>query len=161
MHLYILRHGDAVESSFYQDRDRPLSDLGKRQIEAVSHFFQVTRTKPDIILTSPLARAKQTCDIVQENLGVMDSLMSDCLVPGSNLSDLIKEINAHSVETMLIVGHEPQLSGLISILTGGDDQFKVEMKKGSLACLDVRMPVKKGDAVLIWLLAQDLLTMMR
>ncbi len=161
MHLFILRHGDAVESSFYQDRDRPLSDLGRRQIEAVSHFFQITKVKPELILTSPFARAKQTSDIIRKNLNINDSLTTDSLISGSSLRELMREIDAHNVETMLVVGHEPQLSGLISVLTGGDDQFKVEMKKASLACLEVRLPVKKGHAVLCWLLSPAILAMMR
>jgi len=161
MRLYILRHGDAVESPFYQDYDRPLSDLGKRQIQAVAHFFQIAREKPDLILTSPLVRAQQTSDLVRENLGVDESLTTDRLVSGGNLRDLIKEIDAHDVARMLVVGHEPQLSGLISILTGGDEQFRVEMKKASLACLEVRHPVKKGHAVLAWLLSSSVLTMIR
>lgn len=161
MRLYILRHGDAVESSFYQDRDRPLSDLGKRQIQAVAHFFHVAKVKPDIILTSPLVRAQQSCDLVRENLGVKDVLTTEYLVSGSSIRDLLKEINSHNAATMLLVGHEPQLSGLISVLTGGDEQFRVEMKKASLACLDVPQPAKKGHAVLNWLLSQSVLTLIR
>ncbi len=161
MLLYILRHGDAVESSFYQDRDRPLSDLGRRQIQAVAHFLQTAKVKPDLILASPLVRAQQSCDLIRENLGVKDSLTTEGLAPGSNLRDLMKEINSHSVAAMLLVGHEPQLSGLISVLTGGDEQFRVEMKKASLASLNVPQPVKKGHAVLNWLLSQSVLTLIR
>src|SRR5512139_3848181 len=97
MRLYILRHGDAIDSSFYQDQDRPLSDLGKRQIQAVAHFFQTAKVKPDLILTSPLVRAQQSCDLIRENLGVKDSLTTQFLISGSNLRDLLKEINSHSV----------------------------------------------------------------
>jgi len=161
MRLYILRHGDAAESPVYQDFDRPLSDLGRRQIMGVSHFFRVAREKPDLILASPLVRAQQTCELVREHLGIADTLTTDRLVSGGNLRDLIKEIDAHKVERMLLVGHEPQLSGLISILTGGDEQFRVEMKKASLACLEVRHPVKKGHAVLTWLLSSNVLAMIR
>jgi len=161
MRLYILRHGDAVESTFYQDRDRPLSDLGKRQILSVAHFFEIAREKPDLILTSPLLRAQQSCDLIREHLGVTDSLTAESLASGGTIRDLVKELDTHSVGTLLLVGHEPQLSGLISVLTGGDEQFRVEMKKASLACLEVRQPLKKGHAVLTWLLAPSLLAMLR
>lgn len=161
MDLYILRHGDAVESSFYQDRDRPLSDLGRRQIQAVAHFFQTARMKPDLILSSPLVRAQQSCDLIREDLGVKDSMTTNFLVPGSNFRDLMKEISSRTVATMLLVGHEPQLSGLISVMTGGDEQFRLEMKKASLACLSVPQPLKKGHAVLNWLLSQSVLTLIR
>ncbi len=161
MQLFLLRHGDAVESAMYQDRDRPLSDLGNQQVRAVAHFFRTSRLKPELILTSPLVRAQQTSSIIKESLGITHALRSESLISGNNLRDLMKEIDAHKVESMLLVGHEPQLSALISLLTGGDEQFRVEMKKASLACLELRQPVRKGQGVLTWLLAPSLLAAIR
>ena len=161
MRLYFLRHGDALETPFYKDFDRPLSDLGKRQIQNAAHFLDSARIRPRLILTSPLTRAKQTCDIIVESLGPLDVILTDTLRSGTASADTLREINAHTVDSMLLIGHEPQLSGLISLLTGGDEQFRIEMKKASLACLEVAPPAKKGHAVLAWLLDSGLLSMMR
>lgn len=151
MRLYLLRHGDAVESPYYHDSQRPLSDLGQRQIQSLVLFLQASRTKIDLILSSPLVRARETADLIRKASGA-DVLPTDYLLSGSNHRDILGEINKHEVASLLLVGHEPQLSGLISLLTAGDEHFRVQMKKGALACLESQFPVKRGEAVLEWLL---------
>lgn len=161
MRLYVLRHGDAVDSPYYQDSDRPLSDLGKRQAQAVGRFLHTAHIKPDLILTSPLVRAKETGEIVKDLVGAEGFMTTPVLASGVNLRDCVKEINNHSLPSLLLVGHEPQLSGLISVLTGGDEQFRVDMAKATLACLETKHPVKKAHAVLVWLLPANLLEALR
>ena len=161
MRLYVLRHGDALETPFYKDFDRPLSDLGRRQIQSVAHFLEAARISPRLILTSPLVRARQTCEMIAESLNAVDTITTDALRSGADSVEALKEINAHEVESMLLIGHEPQLSGLVSLLTGGDEQFRVEMKKASLACVEIDPPARKGHAVLAWLLDSGLLSLMR
>jgi len=152
MHLYFLRHGDAVESPFYHDTQRPLSDLGKRQIQGVTHFLRSSKTRIELILTSPLVRARETGEIIRHGLQTPSLLTTDALVSGVNLRDLLAAVNSQQAGSVLLVGHEPQLSSAISVLTGGDEHFRLEMKKGSLACVETPFPVKKGHAVLSWLL---------
>jgi phosphohistidine phosphatase len=161
MRLYLLRHGDAVESPYYQDSERPLSDLGRRQTQTVGRFLQAERIKPDLILTSPLLRAKETGEIIKEALKVKGFMTAPALASGASTRDCIKEINNHNLSSLVLVGHEPQMSGLISVLTGGDEQFRVEMAKDSLACLETRHPVKKGHAVLLWLLPVEFCAIVR
>ncbi len=152
MHLYFLRHGDAVESPYYHDTQRPLSDLGKRQLHGVVRFLQRTKITVDLILTSPLVRAKETSEIILAGLHTPSCITSEALTPGSSLRELLTAINMQQVQTLMLVGHEPQLSSAISVLTGGDEHFRLEMKKASLACVETHFPVKKGHAVLTWLL---------
>lgn len=152
MHLYFLRHGDAVESPYYHDTQRPLSDLGKRQLHGVVHFLRSTKAAVELILTSPLVRAKETAEIILTGLHTPSLLTTEALTPGGNLRDLFAAVNAQRVQTLMLVGHEPQLSSAISVLTGGDEHFRLEMKKASLACVETPFPVKKGNAVLSWLL---------
>ncbi len=152
MRIYLLRHGDAVESQFYHDSQRPLSDRGRRQIETVAGILQRLRISFDLILSSPLQRARETAEIIQQSLKVPDFMTTESLISGNNLRDLIAAINDNRADTMLLVGHEPQLSSAISLLTAGDEQFRLEMRKASLACLEVKHPVKKGNAVLTWLI---------
>ncbi|MBI2620576.1 MAG: phosphohistidine phosphatase SixA [Ignavibacteriales bacterium] len=161
MRLYVLRHGDAVESPYYHDSQRPLSDRGREQIKAVVRFLKRSRASLDLILTSPLHRARETAEIVQQNMGIHDLMTTESLISGSNLRDLIIVVNDHPVECLLLVGHEPQLSSAISLLTAGDEQFRLEMRKGSLACLETKHPVKKGQAVLSWLLGVEQMELLR
>jgi phosphohistidine phosphatase SixA len=57
---------------------------------------------------------------------------------------------------VLLVGHEPHLSGTISLLLFGREQSVVEMRKCSLACVSATPPIGKGGAVLRWLLTSEL-----
>ncbi|MEX1139771.1 MAG: phosphohistidine phosphatase SixA [Bacteroidota bacterium] len=152
MHLYFLRHGDAVESPYYHDTQRPLSDLGKRQLQGVLHFLRSTKTPVELILTSPLVRGKETAEIIRAGLQTSSLLTTEALAPGGNFRDLLAAINIQQAKSMMLVGHEPQLSSAISVLTGDDEHFRLEMKKASLALVETPFPVKKGHAVLSWLL---------
>ena len=161
MRLYFLRHGDALESPYYHDSERPLSDLGRRQAQTAGRFLHALRIKPDLILTSPLVRAKETGEIVRDAVHAKGFMTTPVLASGGNLRDCLKEINGHPVPSLLLVGHEPQLSAMISVFTGGDEQFRVAMEKATLACLDTNHPVKKGHAVLLWLLPANILEVLR
>jgi phosphohistidine phosphatase len=161
MHLYFLRHGDAVESPYYHDTQRPLSDLGKRQIQGVSHFLRSSKTAIELILTSPLVRARETGEIIRNGLQTPSFLTTDSLVSGGGLRELFAVVNSQRAGSLLLVGHEPQLSSAISVLTGGDEHFRLEMNKGSLALVETPFPVKKGHAVLSWLLTATQMESMR
>lgn len=151
MTLYFLRHGDAVESPHFHDTQRPLSEEGKRQIHIVAQFLRAGRNEVEIILSSPLVRARETAEIIRNALGVTAVITTDTLVAGTSLRELFGFINEQRSHSLLLVGHEPQLSSAISVLTGGDDHFRVEMRKASLARIDTEFPVRKGHAVLSWL----------
>ncbi|HEX9615305.1 MAG TPA: phosphohistidine phosphatase SixA [Bacteroidota bacterium] len=161
MLLYFLRHGDAIESPYYHDSERPLSDLGKRQIQTVAQFFKLTRKQVELVLSSPLGRARETADILQQTLKAHPTMTTEALLSGSEVRNLLNEMNLHKSESMLLVGHEPQLSSAISVLTGGDEHFRVEMRKASLACVESPFPVKKGGAVLSWLITVAQMELMR
>src|SRR2546422_9320334 len=73
MELYFLRHGKAVEPGSSggggDDFSRPLTERGIDEMEAEAQAFELLGLKPDVILTSPLLRAKQTAEIVAKRLG--------------------------------------------------------------------------------------------
>ncbi|MBI4417352.1 MAG: phosphohistidine phosphatase SixA [Ignavibacteriales bacterium] len=152
MNMYFLRHGDAVESPHFHDTQRPLSEAGKKHIHFVAHFLRSSRTEIELILSSPLIRARETAEIIRASLDLPAIITTDALIAGSAVRELFAFINTQRARSLLLVGHEPQLSSAISVLTGGDDHFRVEMKKASLAHVETPFPVKKGQAVLSWLL---------
>jgi phosphohistidine phosphatase len=104
--------------------------------------------RPDVLLSSPLVRARQTAEIVRQALG-LDSRLVDALAPGcdmTRLRDLLGEYR--SAERIMVVGHEPDFSGLIGALTGGG---RILLKKGGLARVDLET-VGDGAGTLVWLL---------
>jgi len=110
---------------------------------------------PDIILTSPLVRAKQTAEIVAKELGMRNRLIEDERLGldfgPTRLATLLKDHANH--KTIMLVGHEPSMSQTIAHLIGG---AKIDFKKGSLACLNLHDP-SLLRAELVWLLPPKVL----
>jgi phosphohistidine phosphatase len=148
MLIYFLRHGDASTSSRYHDDERPLTDLGNRQASYVGKFLHSSKTHVNIILTSPLTRACETGAIVHSIIRAPRMETTEFLVNGSNQKQLFKQITEFDVESILLVGHEPFLSDTISLLIGGDHKTDIEMKKCSLALVEVLEPVRPGTGML-------------
>ena len=110
---------------------------------------------PDLIVTSPLVRARRTAEIVAEALGLGDRLVEDeRLAHGFDVRALGRIAAAHpEAEQLMVVGHEPEFSATVSALIGGGE---VVMKKGGLARVDLPDgSLKRG--VLAWLLTPPLL----
>jgi len=155
MQIYFLRHGDASSHSRFHENERPLTGLGNKQASFVGKFLQHTKTCINIILTSPLARACETGAIVQSFIKAPRIETSEYLVNGTNPKQLFKHITEFDVESVLLVGHEPFLSETISLLIGSNEKSNIEMKKCSLAFVEVLEPVRPGTGILKQLIHVD------
>jgi phosphohistidine phosphatase len=154
MELYILRHGIAVERGtpgYKKDSDRPLTPEGEEKMRQIADAMRGMDLKFDVILSSPYTRAEQTANIVAGELDEEVSY-SDYLAPGSNALELIGEINDERPQRVLLVGHEPDLSSLISVLITGGSEAGIELKKGGLCKLTTDKLVFGQCATLNWLL---------
>ncbi len=156
MLLYILRHGEAIEQG-YEDVDRPLSSVGKEQSLVAANALKKLGASLDAIITSPLERAKQAARIIEKELEIKNLVTTQYLIPGSDHLELISQLNELGCNQFLLVGHEPHLSALISLLINGKTYTHVEIKKGSLALVETPTPIETGKGSLKWLLNLDLL----
>ena len=153
--LVVLRHAHAGDSTTWEAPDelRPLTEKGRRQAERVGRLLAAAGYVPDVILASPLVRARQTAEIVADLVGVRVHLeprlgeMVDLPVLEQILDD------ARSPGRPVIVGHDPDFSGLVSELVGAS----IAMRKGALARIDVERPLAAGAGELRWLVPPDLL----
>jgi phosphohistidine phosphatase len=142
MNLYLLRHGIAVDpskSGIARDADRPLTPKGKRRLRQIVGAMGALKISFDIILSSPYVRAKQTAEMVAKPLKRGKQLkLSDELTPGGNPKLLIQQLNdlRPRPNNILLVGHEPYLSRLIALLTTGNTNMEIDLKKGSLCKLE-------------------------
>jgi phosphohistidine phosphatase len=152
MLVYLLRHGDAIQTASLNDSERPLSDFGRKQATVVGKFLQKSSVQIGAIISSPLVRAVETADIVRKALDVGRSETTEYLVPGTGKTELFDFLNSMRVGSVLLVGHEPHLSQTISVLLSEREGLPIEMKKCSLACLVASEPVRNGHALLQWLL---------
>jgi phosphohistidine phosphatase len=152
--LYLLRHADAGDPYAWKGEDaaRPLSGKGRRQAERLGAHLAGIGFRVDVILSSPKLRAHETARLVGEAIGAkpeLDDRLADALEIG-----LVQEMlgGRDPVESLMLVGHDPDFSELLAELIGIDE---LPMRKGALAGLDAALPLAPGSAVLRWLLPPD------
>ncbi len=166
MNLFLLRHGIAVEPDtpgYEKDADRPLTPEGERKLGQIAEAMEALELSFDLILSSPYVRARQTAEIVATALKARKALeLSDSLTPGGSAKKLVELLNRlqPSPESVLLVGHEPHLSGLISLLVSGDTASAVVMKKGGLCKLSTDSLKHGRCAALEWLLTPRQMALM-
>jgi len=158
MNLFVLRHGIAVEPGapgYEKDSERPLTPEGKRRLRQIAAAMKKMDLRFDLILSSPLLRARQTAEIITESLKLKKQLaFSDALTPDGNPKALVRQLNELKPvpEDVLLVGHEPYLSRLIALLTAGETGVAIDLKKGGLGKLEAESLRLGRCATLVWLL---------
>ena len=166
MNLYLLRHGLAVEPGtpgFENDADRPLTPKGERKLRKIAEGIKALEISFDLVLSSPYVRARRTAEIVAEVLGIGKKLgFSDALMPAGSVNQLLESLNQiePAPEDVLLVGHEPYMSELISLLVSGQVGFAVVMKKAGLCKLSVESLHAGRCATLEWLLTPKQMALM-
>jgi phosphohistidine phosphatase len=153
MDVYFLRHASAGVSVTDRkaDEKRPLDALGVEQCSRIGRVLTAIGLKPDVILSSPLTRAMQTAARVASELGYQDSvILEKALRPEADYEQFQAVLRRHSKrETIVVVGHNPNLSEFLSLLvTQQNTDAAIELKKGAVAKVDL----KKRSAALEWLL---------
>jgi len=167
MNLYLLRHGIAVEPGtpgYAKDADRPLTPEGERKLRRIAAAMDALELSFDLILSSPYVGARRTAQMVAQALKARKRLeLSDCLTPGGSTKKLVDLLNSlkPSPESVLLVGHEPYLSELISLLVSGNPAPAVVMKKGGLCNLTIESLKHGRCATLEWLLTPKQMALMR
>ena len=163
MKLYILRHGEAAEPGdpkLANDAERPLTPKGIQRTKLLTYTLRRMEISFDVIFSSPLARARETAETVERGLRLHGRLeFTDHLAPAGDLEKLVAQINGlrPAPESLLLVGHEPHLSSLISLLSTGGPNLSLTLKKGGLCRLDAEQLCCARCASLAWLLPPRLL----
>jgi phosphohistidine phosphatase len=143
MIISLLRHGIAAargSPGYENDSERPLTAKGQRRTQRIGEGMLALGLSYDLILSSPYVRAKQTADAVAQVLKTPEGVqLSDALAPEGDPRQLLAALRNYDPERqdILLVGHEPYLSRLISTLLTGNQNLSVVMKKGGLCRLDV------------------------
>jgi phosphohistidine phosphatase len=163
MELYFLRHAIAEDRTAPQlksDKDRALTSKGEKKMRRIAKGMKKLGLSFDLILSSPYLRAKQTAEIVAEEFKSQKALeFSSNLAPGGNPKALIEELNEKhgKRKRICLVGHEPYLSSMISVLVAGDAKVAITLKKAGLCKLSLDQLNYGRCATLEWLLAPKLL----
>jgi phosphohistidine phosphatase SixA len=134
MLLYFLRHAEA-EDAVTTDFDRRLTAKGLEQADKVGKFCVKFGLVPDLILSSPVVRAEQTARAVSKRLDDRELVVERWLACGMAPDDCLGGLKAYAkFDHVMVVGHEPDFSETISVLTGGSS---VNVRKASLTAVDL------------------------
>ena len=147
--LFLIRHGIAEErgDAWPDDAKRPLSEDGIERFQRSARGLARLDVWIDVVLTSPLVRARQTAEIVASAFDPRPSIVTiESLAPGGSYASLLADLEKHGRKTRIaLVGHEPGIGELGARLIGSRHSF--EFKKGAVCRIDVDQipPVGPGD----------------
>jgi len=162
MNLYFLRHAIALDRTKWRrkDSERPLTPEGVQKMRKAAKGLKRLKLKVDWILTSPYARALDTARIVAKTLKAEKKIkVVDHLASTGDPERLVHHLAVDYLkdDALLIVGHEPYLSKLVSRLIGADTPLDLDFKKGGLCRLDADTLHYNRCATLEWWLPPKLL----
>ncbi|MGE0480259.1 MAG: phosphohistidine phosphatase SixA [Phycisphaerae bacterium] len=147
MLLYVMRHGVAVERGhvdYPNDAERPLTPRGQKRTRQAARGLRALGVEPDLLLTSPLVRARQTAAVVAAELHLTPERIREtsALAPGASAFEVFRELAGDGPpHAVVLVGHEPDLSELISRLLVGDAHaLDAPLKKAAVCVVEVHSP---------------------
>lgn len=137
-----MRHASAVErlgGAILNDSQRPLTDEGKAEAKLVASALKRIGVKPDLIISSPLTRARQTAEIIRDGLDGKEELkVSDSLAPGGTSSEVLKYLKQQgSFEDAFLVGHEPDIGRIAADMIWAGPEVAIPFKKAGVIRVDI------------------------
>jgi phosphohistidine phosphatase len=154
--LYLIRHAPAFERDrqrWPDDRLRPLTPEGVRKFRKTAAGLGCLTETVSCVLTSPLARARQTAEILSAVTRWPQAREMVELAPGHTPEQVLAVVRAQKAASLALVGHEPGLSELVAASVAGvGARLQCELKKGGAACLEFPSTARAGQARLAWLM---------
>jgi phosphohistidine phosphatase len=117
MRLFLVRHAEAAPGE--PDELRPLTAAGRAVARDLGE--RLAAKHPDAVVSSPLLRARETAEQIARAAGVTPEA-DERLAPGATAEDL-KAVVAGRGDTVVAVGHQPDCSAILLVLTGRELDF--------------------------------------
>ena len=140
MEIYLIRHGIAVERGIYaEDAARPLTTQGIKRTTKIAQKLAKLNLQFDYLLSSPLVRARETAEILQQ-AGLATTVISDRnLAPAGNINSWLSWLKANYNETakVALVGHQPDLGNWAELLVFGEIKQNLRLKKAGIIGLKI------------------------
>jgi phosphohistidine phosphatase len=157
--LYLIRHADALplgERGVTDDAERPLSEKGEGQAAQVAAGLQRRGVRLDLLLTSPLLRARQTAEALLRHGPPLVTELETCdeLTPGTKRKKLARALLATAKDVVGLVGHQPDLGEFAAWLIG-DAGVQLEFAKAGVAFVRCQDMPRKGTGTLRWLVTPE------
>lgn len=154
MIVYIVRHapaGDRDSARWPDDSLRPLTKKGERKFALAATGVARIGEPPAVVLASPYARAWRTAELLTEHAGWPAPAECTALAGQRDSSAIVSVLAESDADSIALVGHEPQVSELLSLLLTGDDALvPAPFRKGAVACLRLTPPAAPASAQLEW-----------
>ena len=152
--LYLVRHAIAEErgDKWPDDSKRPLTTDGMSRMKKAARGLERLGVRIDVVLSSPLVRARQTAEILAAELNPHPPIVNvESLSPDGAPAAVAADLEKHARKTRVaLVGHEPAIGELAARLIGS--RHAIEFKKGAIARIDVDELPPAGPGDLRWLL---------
>ena len=141
MKLYIVRHAIAVARGTLGtgDDDRVLSEEGVAKMRRNAAGLRALNYLPELILSSPLPRARQTAEILLEEFEKkMELKIAPALAPSGEREELYREIRRYEkkLKSLMLVGHQPSLGEIAGEIAFGSPECYVNFKKGGACAIE-------------------------
>ena len=158
MRLLLIRHATAVPSGTpgIADDDRPLTPRGRAKFRRAARGLARLVDRPDVLLTSPLPRARATAELVARAFRRLEPRAERGLAHGGADAILVLLQRQPADATVVVVGHEPVLSLLLARLLGSGRGERFAFKKGGAALVDLPDGPRSGGR-LVWFLKPRIL----
>jgi phosphohistidine phosphatase len=164
LELLIVRHGIAYPRDakrWPDDGRRPLTAEGARRARRAAAGLKRIARQPDLVLTSPLVRARDTAAIFTQSAGWPGAVDCDALTPGRDPQEVLEALRrnpAAKAERVAVVGHQPHLGRLLALCLRGDARCEAfELKKSAVVCVRFEGPPRPRQGALAWSLAPRIL----
>lgn len=156
MRLVIARHGKAeADSPTGRDADRRLTPLGERQAEWLGQQLLTSGYADALVLASVAERARKTAEIICSVLGTRPTFAPGLML-GRTAGEALGVVESHRTHPrVVLVGHNPTVSELASILTHGLGCSALGLKTGSAAIMELKDEPAPGIASLCGIIRLD------
>jgi phosphohistidine phosphatase len=155
MKIILFRHGPAGArdpSRWPDDAERPLTARGEKRTRLAAMGLRRVEKNIERLITSPLKRADRTARILGRALGIEKVETLEGLAPGGSAKKIIDELNSKpDVDTVVLVGHEPDLGNLAGFLIFNGSEASLELKKAGACRIGFESTVRPGAGKLEWL----------
>jgi phosphohistidine phosphatase len=164
MKVFLVRHAVAHERNrarWPNDVLRPLTPAGKRKFRMAARGLVSVLPRSAVLLSSPFVRARDTAALLAEALGRKKIIECGELASGEPAHKVFEMLRARKDEAVILVGHEPNLSTLLSACLHEHARLKIDFKKGGAACIEFDSRIQPGRACLHWFLPPRVLRALR
>jgi phosphohistidine phosphatase len=153
--VYLVRHafaGHRHATRWPDDAERPLTRRGAVRFRSAARGLRELVPQVDAVYSSPYARTWQTAELLHEEIGWPAAQPCPALAASRSPADALPFLrDLRGPRSVALVGHEPYLSSLASLLVSGDERaLRLELMKGALALVAFDDTAAPGTGLLRW-----------